>query len=136
MSKSKPKGPIKSAESYVVGYGKPPLHSQFKPGQSGNPKGRPKGALSLAAALNKSLRARVVIVENGRRRTITMLEAAVKGLVNRAVKGDPRAMQQMLGLSPLVGMEAVENTSSLDAHDAAILASLVARLGSSSEETS
>ena len=37
------KEPVEEAEQYSVGYGKPPVHSRFKKGQSGNPKGRPKG---------------------------------------------------------------------------------------------
>lgn len=114
---------------YAVGYKKPPVHSRFRPGKSGNPKGRPKGGLNLATALNRALRERVVVTENGRRRSITKLEAAVKGLVNRAVKGDPRAMHQMLALSPLVGIEPDQTSGSLELQDAAVLASLVAKLG-------
>lgn len=114
--------------TYAVGYGKPPEHSRFQPGQSGNPKGRPKGSLNLATAVNRALREKVVITENGRRKSMTKLDVAVKGLVNRAVKGDARAMQQLLGLGSLVGMEPIGATPALDANDAAVMASLVQRL--------
>ena len=40
-------------QKYEVGYGKPPVHTQFKPGQSGNPKGRPKGAKNKRPKLNE-----------------------------------------------------------------------------------
>lgn len=119
----------KPKDEYDVGYGKPPTHTRFQAGQSGNPKGRPKGSLNLATALNRALRETVVIVENGQRKSITKLDASIKGLVNRAVKGDSKSMQQMLTLGPLVGFEAATGTPALDANDAAVMANLVKRLG-------
>jgi hypothetical protein len=121
MSQKKP--------DYVVGYGKPPEHSRFQAGQSGNPKGRPKGSLNLATAVNRALKEKVTVVENGTRKSITKLDAAVKGLVNRAVKGDAKAMQQLLALGPLVGIETATGTPAMDANDAAVMASLAQRLG-------
>lgn len=119
----------KAKPTYDVGYGKPPTHSQFQKGQSGNPKGRPKGSLNLATALNRALKEKVTVVENGHRRTLTKLDVAIKGLVNRAVTGDAKAMQQMLGLAPLVGMEATTASTALDANDAAVMVDLLARFG-------
>lgn len=119
----------KGKDDYDVGYGKPPTHTRFQAGQSGNPQGRPKGSLNLASAINRALREKVTVVENGQRKSITKLDAAVKGMVNRAVKGDSKATQQLLALAPLVGMEAPTNTPALDANDAAVMASLVKRLG-------
>lgn len=113
-----------------VGYGKPPKHARFQAGQSGNPKGRPKGSMNLAAALNRALREKVIVTEKGRRRSITKLDAAVIGLVNRAAKGDAKATQQLLGLSPLVGLAPPSTGDApLDANDAAVMAELIARLG-------
>jgi len=114
---------------YAVGYGKPPEHSRFQAGQSGNPKGRPKGSLNLATTVNRALQEKVVITENGRRKSLTKLEVAIKGLVNRAVKGDAKAMQQLLSLGSLVGMESTAATPALDANDAAVMASLARRFG-------
>lgn len=114
---------------YVVGYGKPPEDTRFQAGQSGNPKGRPKGSLNLATAVNRALREKVVVTENGRRKSLTKLDVAIKGLVNRAVKGDAKAMQQLLSLGSLVGMESTGATPVLDANDAAVMASLAQRLG-------
>jgi hypothetical protein len=86
----------KSGAGYAVGYGKPPSHSRFKPGASGNPNGRPKGSLNLATVLQKALRERVTITENGKRRKITKLEATMKQLTNKAATGDMRAMGQLI----------------------------------------
>jgi len=82
-----------------IGPGRPPKHSQFKKGESGNPKGRPKGTLNLATVLERTLRESVVINENGERKTITKLEAAVKQLVNKAAKGEMAAFKILSALA-------------------------------------
>jgi len=87
-----------SDRSYPVGYGRPPVAHQFKPGQSGNPKGRPNGSLNLATALEKELSRRVTIKENGQTRSITKFEAAIKQLVNKAASGDAKAIQFLVSL--------------------------------------
>ena len=86
------------AGNYEVGYRKPPQHSHFKPGQSGNPSGRPKGTKNLASVLEQELRETVTIAENGRRRRVTKLDAAVKQLVNKAASGDGGSLQFLFRL--------------------------------------
>ena len=92
---------------YEVGYGKPPTHTQFQPGRSGNRKGRPKGPKDLPSALSKALNDCVIVTENGIRKSITKLEAAIKQLVNKAAGGDARAikllMQSMEKVKDLAG---------------------------------
>ena len=85
-------GEAKEPGTYLVGYGKPPIRSRFKKGRSGNPQGRPKGSLNFATVLLRTLREKVVIHENGKRRVITKLEASLKQLVNKATAGDLRAL--------------------------------------------
>lgn len=82
-----------------IGYRNPPETTRFKKGQSGNPKGRPKGTPNLATVLEKTLKEKVVINENGRRKAITKLEAAMKQLVNKAASGDLRALHQLAALA-------------------------------------
>jgi len=121
--------PSKPPSNYDVGYGKPPEHTRFQKGQSGNPRGRPKGSLNLATAVNRALREKVIVTENGRRRAITKLDAAVKVMVNQAVKGDAKAMRALLSLGALVGIDTGVATPALDSNDAAVMASLAKRLG-------
>lgn len=86
-------------EKYQVGYGKPPLHSQFKPGQSGNPKGRRKGARGFNAELDEELNQMIQVTENGRPRKIRKQTAMIKSLVAKAMKGDAKSVQLVLGNS-------------------------------------
>jgi Family of unknown function (DUF5681) len=86
------------SDSYEVGYGKTPRVTRFQKGRSGNPKGRPKGALNLATVLDRTLREPVVISENGQRKTITKMQAAVKQLVNQAASGELAALRQLMAL--------------------------------------
>jgi hypothetical protein len=84
---------------YEVGYGKPPEHTRFQKGQSGNPRGRPKKcSKNFATAFSETLNETVSITENGRRRKITKLEALAKQVINGAVKGEPNATQTLLRL--------------------------------------
>jgi hypothetical protein len=79
--------------------GNPPESTRFKKGQSGNPKGRRKGSHNVATVLALTLREKVVVNENGARKTVTKLEAAIKQLVNKAASGDLRALQQFIALA-------------------------------------
>jgi hypothetical protein len=81
-----------------LGYCRPPLSSRFRPGASGNLRGRLKGVKSLAAVVAATLGERIAVTENGHRKRITRLEAAVKQLVNRAASGEACAMQLLLAL--------------------------------------
>jgi len=81
---------------YEVGFGKPPKHTQFRKGHSGNPKGRARGSRNASTLLDDALKERVTVSENGTRRSLTKLEAILKQLVNKAAQGDHRATQLLL----------------------------------------
>lgn len=76
-----------------VGYGKPPLKSRFRKGQSGNPKGRPRGARNLSTLLDNALNEKVTVKEVDRRMKISKREAMVKQLANKAASGYHRSIQ-------------------------------------------
>ena len=84
------------SSDYQVGYGKPPQHTRFRKGQSGNPKGRPKGVPSLAQIAGRIFNERIVVRENGARRRITKTEAALIQLANKAASGNDRAVRDLL----------------------------------------
>ena len=83
------------AGDYAVGYGKPPRHSGFQKGRSGNPKGRPKGSKNLATLVAQALDEKVVVSEDGRRRRVTKRELVVAQLVDKSAAADLRAIKQL-----------------------------------------
>lgn len=96
-----PAEPADSApdRGYEVGYGKPPKHTRFKLGRSGNPRGRPKRrGGNLADMLDRALDEKITVTENGRRRKITKRKLIAKQVVKRALEGDEKAAQLFLRL--------------------------------------
>ena len=93
-----PRKPTPTEGDYEVGYRRPPAATRFQPGRSGNPKGRPRGVKSAAAALQEALSAKVTVQINGRPHTISMQEAMLKGLVNAAVRQQLPAIRTVLEL--------------------------------------
>ena len=91
---------------YEVGYGKPPRHTRFKKGQSGNPRGRPSGSKNLATVLSEALNELVIVAENGGRRKITKRQAIITQLVNQSAKADWRATKILLDI-----LQAIESRS-------------------------
>jgi hypothetical protein len=83
---------------YEVGYGKPPPHTRFAKGQSGNPRGRPSGAKGIKTLLIKALNELIVVTDQSGRRKLSKREAIVTQLVNRSAKADLKAIQILLGL--------------------------------------
>src|SRR5258708_15945018 len=106
--------PANQESKYKVGFQRPPRHTQFRQGTSGNPKGRPREAKNLAAVLDEALAEKVAIVENGRRRKITKRSAMIKQLVNKAASGNLRASRQLTDLEFRLNPEGVRQMSGIE----------------------
>src|SRR6516162_11265691 len=120
-----------SERNYEVGYGRPPRHTRFEPGRSGNPRGRPPGSKNLSSLLQKALDEPAVVVENNRRRRIAKREAIVTQFVNQSAKGDLKATQLLLNI--LRDLESRAEPGSADAEkiteaDQQIIERITARL--------
>ena len=117
---------------YRVGYARPPVHTRFQPGRSGNPRGRPRTRKNLATMAREVLQQPVAVMVNGRRRTVPALQAVLQKLLARGLKdGDPRALSALIALSGHAGLTeavAAEGEGGLSAEEREVLAVLRASL--------
>lgn len=120
-----------ATDGYAVGYGKPPQHTRFNPGRSGNPKGRPKGAKNLKTLIERELTRKIVIRDEGGRRSVAKREVVAKQLVKKALEGQDKAILTLLKISDefeavlkaaAVAQAAVPSPEALDETDRKILA--------------
>ena len=116
-----------------IGYGRPPKHTQFKPGQSGNPRGRPRKSKQVEALIQSELNRTLVIKEGGREVRITKREAIVKQLVNSAIKGDTKPLQMMI--AHLEKHREVDPFVATEADDLALLKSMTATVEPDGDDT-
>ena len=131
-----------AAEAYRVGPGRPPKEHQFKPGQSGNPKGARRKAPSLVpdlkAVLERALGKTVTLRQGERERIVTMATAGIEQLVTQFAKGDRHARRDVFDLAQKLGVDitagqgkAIERAleTDLTADDEALLADYLQRHG-------
>jgi hypothetical protein len=120
---------------YDVGYGKPPRHTRFRPGQSGNPRGRPKNARNSATIVREVLTAKLKLNDNGRTRRTGKFEVALIQLANKAAAGDLKAIAMVIGLYREVEAEAAGRSREvpLDHADREILEMLLEKVRAASE---
>ena len=118
---------------YEIGYGKPPRHTRFRPGQSGNPRGRPKDAKNLSTLVHEALNEPVDVAENGRRRKVSKRRAIITQLVNRSAQADLKATQILLAIVQEIERrsEAEPAETTFAAADEKVLEQLTARFSTS-----
>ena len=119
---------------YEVGYGKPPVTTRFKPGQSGNPRGRPKGAKGLNTIVRETLGGKLAVRTSQGTKKISKIEAVLQKTLEKAQKGDARAQFELMKLWRVAvpntpeANDAAGNGESLSSADLAILAAFEAQL--------
>ncbi len=82
-----------SDDGFTVGYKKPPQHSRFQPGRSGNPRGKQKGVRNLGSDVKRTLEVPVRVNEQGRARRVSTQHAVLLRLREKALKGDARSLR-------------------------------------------
>jgi hypothetical protein len=128
-----------AAPENEIGYGRPPRHRRFKPGQSGNLKGRPKQHRNVRTVVEEALNQRITIREGDRAHSRSKLDGVVLTILNKALQGDAKAQTMLIALLRSIGMtaETPEPTSAepVTTHDADIIADFLRRQGASTENT-
>lgn len=103
-----------------VGYGKPPKAHQFRPGKSGNPKGRPVGAKSEATILLELLNRKIEVRQNGKTRKITIMEGIFHKLAEDSLKGNTKSAAFVLNRLAAIASTA-STESEINPDDKAVL---------------
>lgn len=86
-------------EDYTVGNKRPPKHSQFAPGKSGNPAGRPKGSIGVKAKLAKELRKIITVKKNGKSIKMMKEDVILEQLIDNSMRGDLKSAALVLKMN-------------------------------------
>jgi uncharacterized protein DUF5681 len=131
--KRKPSRRADDDDAYEIGYCKPPKHTQFKPGQSGHPVGRPRGQRNFTTAVREALKEKMTIREGGRMRKLSKMDVVIQVALNKALKGDAKGLAAIVQLARWAGLmdeqPELSCTESISAEDEAILGGYLERHG-------
>ena len=120
-----------SEDDFKIGYKRPPRHSRFQPGKSGNPRGRQKSVRNLGSDVKRTLETPVRLNERGKAKRVSTQEAVLLRLREKALKGDGRSLDRLLALAQIFNngaaieslggkAEAAEDQALLDAYAAEV----------------
>ncbi len=138
MESQRMEGEGKMGNVGEVGFKKPPVHSRFRKGCSGNPKGRPKGTKNLRTDLTEVLQERITVTEGDRKVRMSKQRAVVKTLVAKTLKGDSRAATTLLNtMFRALGFADTDGDveQPLDANEQELMAVIEARLHRKAESS-
>jgi len=96
---------------YEVGYGRPPQHSRWRPGQSGNKRGRKPGSKGLNSIIHQTFMEKISIRKDGQLMRVTKLEAMFLKMMEMALKGEVKPFMTLFGLAQQYGEFEPESTS-------------------------
>ncbi|MDP1027101.1 DUF5681 domain-containing protein [Sphingomonas sp. KR1UV-12] len=119
--------PASSEAAYEVGYGKPPVARRFKPGQSGNPRGRPKGSKNLDTMVREILDERITVNTPTGPKRVPRIEVLLRKSIEVAAKGNPRMVEQVLrqyaaAYAAQASAQAVATEAAVEVSEADVLA--------------
>jgi len=101
-----------SHEPYEVGYGRPPKHSQFQKGQSGNLNGRPKGTQNLRDQMLEVYTRPVNLKQGSNLRSVPRVVALLEVQFQQALKADVPSQKAVFNnLKELGGLDQEPDSS-------------------------
>jgi Family of unknown function (DUF5681) len=117
-------------DDHIAHYQRPPRKGQFKPGQSGNLRGRPPGSKNIRTYVNEHLNKKIPIIEGGKTRKAPRAEAIAIQLVNQAAKGEPKGLAAIISLTREFDTAVGELRPNVlaRAEDAVVLEGIIARI--------
>jgi hypothetical protein len=123
----------------AVGYGRPPKQTRFRQGESGNPKGRPRGTRNLKTELEQEMRQPILVREGNKQMRITKRHAVIKSQLAKAIRGDTRAAAWVFEIvGRLLDPDSADGAGTgrqLPVDDQAILADYAVRLAAGRDTT-
>ena len=128
---SGPKESQAGEADYTVGFGKPPAAHQFKPGQSGNRRGRPRGRINIATALRDAVQQMRPVTIGGKPREMSTLDVMTRKQIEKAAAGDSKAFHVVFDLLKEFAPDllAAVTQKSVSQEDLDLLADYTARHG-------